>query len=115
MTQSCDTATSRELALVSSDPAVASHQGVPGEADLLIVGAGPAGLYGARADALSPPDQCIDCAACEPVRPVEAVQPQQKLDQAWEPFQAVAREAVEPFGTPGGSGKVSLPIAMTTR
>lgn len=35
---------------------------------------------------------------------------QQKLDQAWEPFQAVAREAVEPIGTPGGSGKVSLPI-----
>lgn len=56
------------------------------------------------------PDECIDCAACEPVCPVEAIQPQQKLHAAWEPFQSVAREAVDPIGTPGGSTKVALPL-----
>ena len=58
------------------------------------------------------PDECIDCAACEPVCPVEAIQPQQKLEAAWEPFQLVAREAVEPIGTPGGSTKVTLPLRV---
>lgn len=47
------------------------------------------------------PDECIDCAACEPVCPVEAIRPQQRVDEEWKPFQQVAREAVEPIGTPG--------------
>lgn len=57
------------------------------------------------------PDECIDCAACEPVCPVEAIRPQQRLPDEWKPFQAAARQAVEPIGCPGGASKVDLPLS----
>jgi NAD-dependent dihydropyrimidine dehydrogenase PreA subunit len=57
------------------------------------------------------PDECIDCAACEPVCPVEAIRPQQRLEDEWKPFQQAAREAMEPIGVPGGSTKVDLPLS----
>ncbi len=32
------------------------------------------------------PDECIDCGACEPVCPVEAIFPEDALPDKWEPF-----------------------------
>ncbi|MGH3434257.1 MAG: ferredoxin [Thermocrispum sp.] len=57
------------------------------------------------------PVECIDCGACEPACPMEAIRPQQRLAEEWKPFQEAAKEAVHPLGVPGGSTKVELPIA----
>ncbi|MGH3002875.1 MAG: 4Fe-4S dicluster domain-containing protein [Gaiellaceae bacterium] len=32
------------------------------------------------------PEECIDCGACEPEYPVEAIFPEDALPDAWEPF-----------------------------
>ena len=32
------------------------------------------------------PDECIDCGACEPECPVEAIFPEDALPEKWEPF-----------------------------
>ena len=32
------------------------------------------------------PAECIDCAACEPECPVEAIYPESSLPEEWEPF-----------------------------
>jgi ferredoxin len=67
------------------------------------------------------PDECVDCGACEPVCPVEAIIPaDQALD---EDAQFVAENArffaevlpgrTEPLGSPGGAAKVG-PIGVDT-
>jgi len=52
------------------------------------------------------PDECIDCAACEPVCPMDAIKPAQKVTDDWQPFQQAARQVFEEIGTPGGSFNV---------
>ncbi len=32
------------------------------------------------------PEECIDCGACEPECPVEAIVPEDALPEAWQPF-----------------------------
>ncbi|MBF6278425.1 MULTISPECIES: ferredoxin [Nocardia] len=59
------------------------------------------------------PTECIDCAACEPVCPVDAIRPAQRVDDAWRPFQESARNAFMEIGSPGGSHKADTPIADT--
>ena len=49
------------------------------------------------------PDECIDCAACEPVCPVEAITSAQKAGDAHKPFQESARAMFAELGSPGGS------------
>jgi ferredoxin len=34
-------------------------------------------------------EECIDCGACEPECPVEAIYPEEALPAAWEPFVAI--------------------------
>jgi ferredoxin len=45
------------------------------------------------------PDECIDCSACEPECPVEAIFPQDALPGEWTPFitlnAAITRSVVE--------------------
>jgi NAD-dependent dihydropyrimidine dehydrogenase PreA subunit len=60
------------------------------------------------------PKECIDCGACEPVCPVEAISQDRRVPQADEQFVAdnlafftellPGRE--EPLGAPGGAAKV---------
>lgn len=52
------------------------------------------------------PDECVDCGACEPVCPVEAIRPMQRLAEEWKPFQAASRDLFAALGSPGGSTKV---------
>ncbi|MCF7550716.1 ferredoxin [Pseudonocardia sp. WMMC193] len=54
------------------------------------------------------PTECIDCAACEPVCPVEAIVSAQKVDDEWRPFQESARSQFETVGSPGGSSNVDV-------
>lgn len=53
------------------------------------------------------PVECIDCAACEPVCPVEAIRPAQQIDEQWRPFQKASDEVFAELGTPGGSEEVT--------
>jgi ferredoxin len=39
-----------------------------------------------RADLIIDPEECIDCGACEPECPVEAIFPEDALPAKWEPF-----------------------------
>jgi ferredoxin len=52
------------------------------------------------------PDECIDCGACEPECPVEAIFPQDALPEKWAPFIRVNAMFVE-----GGAPAVAAALA----
>lgn len=58
------------------------------------------------------PDECIDCAACEPVCPVEAISYEDDTPEEWEEFKAINREyfedSVTGLGSPGGAATVGV-------
>ena len=49
------------------------------------------------------PDECIDCGACEPVCPVEAIAYEEDLSEADAPFADAARGMFAGYGSPGGA------------
>jgi NAD-dependent dihydropyrimidine dehydrogenase PreA subunit len=49
------------------------------------------------------PDECVDCGACEPVCPVEAIAYEDDLSEADAPFAVVATGVFAEFGSPGGA------------
>ncbi|WP_216898317.1 ferredoxin [Nocardia alni] len=67
------------------------------------------------------PRECIDCGACEPVCPVEAISQDRRVDEEDTAFVAdnrlfftdVLPGRTEPLGTPGGSQKTG-PIGIDT-
>ncbi|MBL7501917.1 ferredoxin family protein [Frankia sp. CNm7] len=67
------------------------------------------------------PDECVDCGACEPVCPVEAIAYEDDVPEALRPFIADnAQFFAEPLpgrdtalGSPGGAGKVG-PVGADT-
>ena len=48
------------------------------------------------------PDECVDCGACEPVCPVDAIFYEDDLSEADAPFTDLAKELFAGFGSPGG-------------
>jgi ferredoxin len=52
------------------------------------------------------PDECVDCGACEPVCPVEAIYYEDDVPAAWKDFRAVNTEFFVEIGSPGGASKV---------
>ncbi len=65
------------------------------------------------------PEECVDCGACEPVCPVEAIYYEDDLPTAFEPylednaafFGDVLPGREEPLGSPGGAARVGpLPV-----
>jgi NAD-dependent dihydropyrimidine dehydrogenase PreA subunit len=60
------------------------------------------------------PDECIDCGACEPVCPVQAIFYEDDVPEKWTPFikdngTFFARPlpgAIEALGSPGGAAKI---------
>ena len=52
------------------------------------------------------PDECVDCGACEPVCPVEAIFYEDDLPAEWSNFAASTVEFFEPLGSPGGAARV---------
>lgn len=56
------------------------------------------------------PDECVDCGACEPVCPVEAIYYEDDVPGQWKDFTAANAEFFEELGSPGGASKVG-PIA----
>ena len=49
------------------------------------------------------PDECVDCGACEPVCPVEAIFYDDDLPDQWAPYTAVNAEFFQDLGAPGGA------------
>ncbi len=60
------------------------------------------------------PDECVDCGACEPVCPVEAIFYEDDLPEEWAPyindnadfFTETLADREAPLGSPGGAMKL---------
>ena len=52
------------------------------------------------------PDECVDCGACEPVCPVEAISFEADVPAQWKDFYAVNVEFFQNIGSPGGASRV---------
>jgi NAD-dependent dihydropyrimidine dehydrogenase PreA subunit len=52
------------------------------------------------------PDECVDCGACEPVCPVEAISFQDDVPAQYKDFYWVNVEFFKEIGSPGGRSKV---------
>ncbi|QJY47856.1 ferredoxin [Pseudonocardia broussonetiae] len=57
------------------------------------------------------PDECVDCGACEPVCPVEAIYYEDDLPQQWSDYTRVNAEFFTGLGSPGGAAKTG-PLAV---
>ncbi|MFV0253395.1 MAG: ferredoxin [Beutenbergiaceae bacterium] len=62
------------------------------------------------------PDECVDCGACEPVCPVEAIYYEDDLPAAFDPYTAdndaffsqTLPGRSEPLGSPGGAARTGV-------
>lgn len=52
------------------------------------------------------PDECVDCGACEPVCPVEAIFYEDDVPDEWERYTVANVEFFDVLGSPGGASKV---------
>jgi ferredoxin len=52
------------------------------------------------------PDECVDCGACEPVCPVEAIYYEDDVPAQWNEFGKINTEFFIEIGSPGGASKV---------
>jgi NAD-dependent dihydropyrimidine dehydrogenase PreA subunit len=52
------------------------------------------------------PDECVDCGACEPVCPVEAIFYEDDLPEKWRDYVAVNVDFFAELGSPGGATKL---------
>ena len=51
------------------------------------------------------PDECVDCGACEPVCPVEAIYYEDDVPEQWKEYYKVNVDFFEDLGSPGGASK----------
>ncbi|CAB4333182.1 MAG: ferredoxin [Actinobacteria bacterium] len=51
-------------------------------------------------------DECVDCGACEPVCPSEAIFYEEDLPAEFEPFKQVNVDFFATLGSPGGAARV---------
>jgi ferredoxin len=54
------------------------------------------------------PDECVDCGACEPVCPVEAIFYEDDLPEQWSEYYSVNVDFFKEIGSPGGAAKVGV-------
>jgi NAD-dependent dihydropyrimidine dehydrogenase PreA subunit len=52
------------------------------------------------------PDECVDCGACEPVCPVEAISFETNVPDQWKGFYAVNVQFFDDLGSPGGASSL---------
>jgi NAD-dependent dihydropyrimidine dehydrogenase PreA subunit len=52
------------------------------------------------------PDECVDCGACEPVCPVEAIYYEDDVPEEWSDYTAANAEFFNDLGSPGGAAKL---------
>lgn len=54
------------------------------------------------------PDECVDCGACEPVCPVEAIYYEDDVPADQVPYTAANADFFDEIGSPGGAAKLGL-------
>jgi len=54
------------------------------------------------------PDECVDCGACEPVCPVEAIYYEDDVPDQWADYYKANVEFFSELGSPGGASKVGV-------
>jgi len=59
------------------------------------------------------PDECVDCGACEPVCPVEAIFYEDNVPGQWAQFTVENARLFDQLGSPGGASK-SGPLPYDT-
>ncbi len=52
------------------------------------------------------PDECVDCGACEPVCPVEAIFYEDDLPDKWRDYTQANVDFFDELGSPGGAARV---------
>jgi NAD-dependent dihydropyrimidine dehydrogenase PreA subunit len=52
------------------------------------------------------PDECVDCGACEPVCPVEAIYYEDDVPEQWSEYYKANVEFFDDLGSPGGAAKM---------
>jgi NAD-dependent dihydropyrimidine dehydrogenase PreA subunit len=52
------------------------------------------------------PDECVDCGACEPVCPVEAIYYEDDVPDQWKDYTKANVDFFNELGSPGGASKV---------
>jgi NAD-dependent dihydropyrimidine dehydrogenase PreA subunit len=52
------------------------------------------------------PDECVDCGACEPVCPVEAIFYEDDVPGAWKEYTKANKDFFDELGSPGGAAKI---------
>jgi NAD-dependent dihydropyrimidine dehydrogenase PreA subunit len=52
------------------------------------------------------PDECVDCGACEPVCPVEAIYYEDDVPDQWKDYTKANVDFFDALGSPGGASKV---------
>ncbi|MDR3080277.1 MAG: ferredoxin family protein [Streptomyces sp.] len=53
------------------------------------------------------PDECVDCGACEPVCPVEAIFFEDAVPVEWAGYRTADREIFAEVGSPAGAGGIA--------
>jgi ferredoxin len=54
------------------------------------------------------PDECVDCAACEPVCPVDAIYFDENVPDELSPYIQYNRAFFDDLGSPGGASKLGV-------
>ena len=54
------------------------------------------------------PDECVDCGACEPVCPVEAIFYEDDTPEEWKEYYNANVDFFSDLGSPGGAAKMGL-------
>ena len=54
------------------------------------------------------PDECVDCGACEPVCPVEAIFYEDDTPEEWKAFYDANVHFFDDLGSPGGAAKMGV-------
>ena len=54
------------------------------------------------------PDECVDCGACEPVCPVEAIFYEDDTPEQWKDYYAANVDFFDDLGSPGGAAKMGV-------
>jgi NAD-dependent dihydropyrimidine dehydrogenase PreA subunit len=54
------------------------------------------------------PDECVDCGACEPVCPVEAIYYEDDVPDQWNGYTQINADFFSELGSPGGASKVGM-------
>ncbi|MEZ7005236.1 ferredoxin [Streptomyces sp. AD55] len=65
-------------------------------------------IYEGRRSLYIHPDECVDCGACEPVCPVEAIFYEDDVPSPWAAYTRANAEFFDRVGSPGGAAKLGL-------